>query len=72
MLFSTLQTSISGTFASGKSRKLSSLDMVNCRQAEVDLAWTPSIAIRHLSAELMSSDEIKKCHPETRQVKRNF
>lgn len=38
----------------------------------VDLAWTPSIAIRHLSAQLMSSDEIKKCHPETRQVKRNF
>lgn len=38
----------------------------------INLAWIPSIATRHLSAELMSSDEIKKCHPETRQVKRNF
>lgn len=41
----------------------------------LDLALTPArpdVAARHLSAELTSSDEFKKCHPETRQVKRNF
>lgn len=38
----------------------------------LDLALTPDVAARHLSAELTSSDEFKKCHPETRQVKRNF